>query len=345
MFFSSIHQKFTKTKHGNFTAMNCKQFNTISLEEVLLKLGHLPTKQNEKEAWYLNPFSKENQASFKLNKNHNIWFLHSEGIGGNNTDFMKKLLNASVSEVLVWAKEQNFSSFQQQTQILQPKTNYKINEILNIQNPNLKTYLQERGLTSKIYDYIKEIRFTIGDKNLYAIGFENQSGGFELRNSFYKGSLLKKDISIINLNNQNSLNIKNEKTKSIAVFEGFIDALSFIEMQKSFTGDVLVMNSIALLNKTKEHLKNCSDINLFLDNDNAGIKCKNEILKVFPEAKDYSEMYSNFKDLNEFLIQKIKNEATAKSGQQSKQLEELNKIQQKNEEQKSEEVHSFKRKR
>ena len=35
--------------------MNCKQFNSISLEEVLLSLGHLPTKQNEKEAWYLNP--------------------------------------------------------------------------------------------------------------------------------------------------------------------------------------------------------------------------------------------------------------------------------------------------
>ena len=69
--------------------MNCKQFNTIPLEEVLQNLGHLPTKQNEKEAWFLNPFSTENHASFKLDKRNNVWYLHSEGIGGNNIDFMK----------------------------------------------------------------------------------------------------------------------------------------------------------------------------------------------------------------------------------------------------------------
>lgn len=95
--------------------MNCRQFNSISLEEVLLSLGHLPTKQNEKEAWYLNPFANESQASFKIHKSLNYWYLFSEGIGGNNTAFMKKYLNASVNEVLVWAESQNFSSFQQQS--------------------------------------------------------------------------------------------------------------------------------------------------------------------------------------------------------------------------------------
>jgi DNA primase len=84
--------------------MNCNQFNSIKLEEVLVSLGHHPTKQNEKEAWYLNPFSTETQASFKLNKRNNVWYLHSEGIGGNNIDFMKKYLNASIKEVLEWAE-------------------------------------------------------------------------------------------------------------------------------------------------------------------------------------------------------------------------------------------------
>ncbi|MEG1591341.1 MAG: hypothetical protein RR391_10805, partial [Chryseobacterium sp.] len=93
--------------------MNCKQFNTIPLEEVLLSLGHLPTKKSEKEAWFLNPFAKENHASFKINKNLNYWYLHSEGIGGKNVDFMRKYLNTSVSEVLIWAEKQSFSSFHQ----------------------------------------------------------------------------------------------------------------------------------------------------------------------------------------------------------------------------------------
>ena len=283
--------------------MNCKQFNIINLEEVLLKLGHLPTRQNEKEAWYCNPFSTENQASFKLDKRNNVWYLHSEGIGGNNIDFMKKYLKSSVKEVLEWTEKQNFSSFQPQNVIQKQNSlnqNYQITEIKELQNENLKKYLHQRGLSQIIYPLIKEVHFTIGEKNLYTIGFENRSGGWELRNSFYKGSLLKKDISLINLNNQT-------ENKNVAVFEGFTDALSFVEMKPFFNGDLLVMNSVSLLNRTKEYLKNYSEINLFLDNDKAGETCKNSILKSFPEAKDHSEIYTLHKDLNDYLLSKNKN--------------------------------------
>ena len=283
--------------------MNCKQFNSIKLEEVLQILGHLPTKQTEKEAWFLNPFANENHASFKLDKRNNIWFLHSEGIGGNNTDFMMKYLKASVKEVLEWAEKQNFSSFQSQKDYHSKSSslNYHITEIKELQNENLKIYLQQRGLSPTVYSLVKEVHFAIGEKKLYAIGFENLSGGWELRNQFYKGSLLKKDISVVNLNN----NL--EKNKNVVVFEGFIDALSFVEMKPFFKSDVLVMNSISLLNRTKEHLKNYSEIHLFLDNDKAGETCKNSILKSFPEAKDHSEIYALHKDLNDYLKSKKEN--------------------------------------
>ena len=284
--------------------MNCKQFNTIKLEEVLQILGHLPTKQNEKEAWFLNPFANENHASFKLDKRNNIWYLHSEGIGGNNIDFMMKYLKASVKEVLEWAENQNFFSFQPQNSIQKQnslKQNYQITEIKELKNENLKDYLHQRGLSTKVYPLVKEIHFRIGEKNLYAIGFENLSGGWELRNQFYKGSLLKKDISVVNLNN----NLK--KNKNVVVFEGFIDALSFVEMKPFFNGDLLVMNSVSLLNRTKEHLKIYSEIHLFLDNDIAGENCKNEILKSFPEAKNHSEIYALHKDFNDYLKSKKKN--------------------------------------
>lgn len=280
--------------------MNCRHFNTIPLEEVLVSLGHLPTKQNEKEAWYLNPFSTETQASFKLNKRNNVWYLHSEGIGGNNIDFMMKYLKASVKEVLEWAEKQNFSSFQSQKDYHSKSSslNYHITEIKELQNENLKIYLQQRGLSPTVYSLVKEVHFAIGEKKLYAIGFENLSGGWELRNSFYKGSLLKKDISILNFNNEN----QNETGKRIVVFEGFIDALSFVEMKPFFNGDLLVMNSVSLLSKAKEYLQNYSEIHLFLDNDKAGEFCKNEILKSFPEAKNHSEIYALHKDLNEYFV-------------------------------------------
>lgn len=279
--------------------MNCKQFNTIPLEEVLQILGHLPTKQTEKEAWFLNPFANENLASFKLDKRNNIWYLHSEGIGGNNTDFMMKYLKASVKEVLEWAEKQHFSSFQTQKSIQKQnslKQNYQITEIKELQNENLKDYLHQRGLSTKVYSLVKEVHFAIGEKKLYAIGFENLSGGWELRNQFYKGSLLKKDISVVNLNN----NL--EKNKNVVVFEGFMDALSFVEMKPFYKGDLLVMNSVSLLNRTNEFLKNYSEIHLFLDNDKAGENCKTSILKSFPEAKNHSEIYALHKDLNEYFV-------------------------------------------
>ena len=308
--------------------MNCKQFNSIKLEEVLASLGHLPTKQNEKEAWYLNPFGTETQASFKVDKKLNLWYLHSEGIGGNNIDFMMKYQNNSAKEVLEWAEKQNFSSFQPQNDIHLKNSipNYQITEIKELQNENLKNYLYQRGLSQNVYSFIKEVHFTIRDKKLYAIGFENLSGGWELRNSFYKGSLLKKDISVINLNNEN-----HEKNKNVVVFEGFLDALSFVEMKRFFKGDLLVMNSISLLNKTKEHLKNYSEINLFLDNDIAGESCKNEILKSFPEAKDHSKIYFPHKDLNDYLLSRI-------------QIKNENRQQQTREEQ-QQNSHTFKRRR
>lgn len=304
--------------------MNCKQFNSIKLEEILFSVGHLPTKQNEKEAWFLNPFGTETQPSFKLDKRLNLWFSHSEGIGGNNTDFMMKYLNVSVKEVLEWAEKQNFSSFQPQNDIhLKNSTpNYTITEIKELQNENLKNYLYQRGLSANIYPFVKEVHFKIGEKNLYAVGFENLSRGWELRNSFYKGSLLKKDISVINLNNEN-----HEKNKNVVVFEGFLDALSFIEMKRFFKGDLLVMNSISLLNKTKEHLQNYSEIHLFLDNDKAGEICKNSILKSFPEAKDHSEIYFPHKDLNEYLLSKIQtkietqHQTELKSKQEQQEIE------------------------
>ncbi|MGV0752591.1 toprim domain-containing protein [Empedobacter brevis] len=296
--------------------MNCKQFNSIKLEEVLASLGHLPTKQNEKEAWYLNPFGTETQASFKLDKKLNLWYLHSEGIGGNNTDFMMKYQNTSVKEVLDWAEKQNFSSFQPQNDIHLQKSipNYQITKITELQNENLNNYLHQRGLSENVYSFIKEVHFTIRDKKLYAIGFENLSGGWELRNSFYKGSLLKKDISVINLNNEN-----HEKNKNVVVFEGFLDALSFVEMKRFFKGDLLVMNSISLLNKTKEYLQNYSDIHLFLDNDRAGENCKNSILKSFPEAKDHSKIYFPNKDLNDYLLSRIQAKTENKQERENQQ--------------------------
>ncbi len=270
--------------------MNCKQFNSIKLEEILMNLGHLPTKQTEKEAWFLNPFANETEASFKVDIRKNQWFLFSEFIGGNNVDFIKKYFKCSISEVLSWAKEQNFSSFHKQIPV-KKELSYKITEVTSLQNWNLKKYLISRGLSQKVYAYLHEVKFTMNTKKYYAIGFKNNSDGWELRNSFYKGGLLKKDISLISNNG-----------KRICVFEGFMDALSYIELNEILEDDILVLNSIALLDKAKIVLQNYDEINLYFDHDRAGEKATRGLIYSFPNAKDCSGIYQEYKDLNEFLL-------------------------------------------
>lgn len=275
--------------------MNCTQFNKISVEEVLQSLGHFPTKQNEKEAWFINPFSKENNASFKINKNLNYWYLFSEGIGGNNIDFMKKYLNASISEVLDWAENQNFSSFHQQTKNQKlfnlPKT-YEILEVKEIQHPALLQYLKSRKVENQKH-LVSEIHYQMNDKKYFGIGFKNDSEGYEIRNAYSKICLGKKDITTIKNN-----------SKSLRVFEGFFDFLSFKNIEKSLeneTSDYMILNSVSMLNKIKNLLENYEKTDLYFDNDDAGNRAVEIIKNENNEAEDCRVLYSNFKDLNEWL--------------------------------------------
>ncbi len=297
MFPHHFIKNYPNPNSANVKIMNCQQLNQISLEKVLATLGHFPSKSNEKEAWFLNPFGTETKASFKLDKSRNVWYLFSEGIGGKTLDFIMKFLNCNVKEALHWADEKGFDfSFHQQED--NPKTkSISLTGINPLENRYLKSYLTSRGLSPKVYNYLYEIRFTLNSKKLYAIGFENRSDGWELRNSFYKGAALKKDISIIKSRIPNN---------TVCLFEGFMDALSYIEIYGETNEDLLVLNSIALIETAKQELKNYQKIKLFLDNDNAGMKTTNSIISFFPDAENCAGLYQGFKDLNEFLVYKQK---------------------------------------
>jgi len=279
--------------------MNCRQLNTIPLEEVLLSLGHLPTKQNEKEAWYLNPFANESQASFKINKSLNYWYLFSEGIGGTNVDLLKKYLNKTASEILIWAENQNFSSFQKQN-ISNHKEenfskNYEIVDIKNIQHPALLEYLKERKVENQT-QILKEVHYQINDKNYFGIGFKNDSGGYEIRNKYSKICLGKKDISTI----------KNS-SESLRIFEGFFDFLSFKNVEKSLEkepSDYIILNSVSMISKIKNSIENYENIELYFDNDEAGNRAVEMIKNENKNAEDCRVLYSDFKDLNDWMIHK-----------------------------------------
>ena len=80
--------------------ITCEKARNICIVKTLATLGHFPSKESEKEAWFPSPFRSETQASFKVSKTLNRWYDHGLGKGGNIIDFGIQYYSCSVGEFL-----------------------------------------------------------------------------------------------------------------------------------------------------------------------------------------------------------------------------------------------------
>ena len=291
---SSIHHFFNFFLTPNFKIMNTAQAREIPIEKILQNLGCEPTKTNGNESWYLSPFRLEKTASFKINIKINRWFDHGEQKGGNVIDFVVLKFGFNVSEALEYLnKFETFFSFHKQI-FQKPKVEVinHITKIIPVQHLALVQYLKSRGIS--IYqnsNNLKEIHYSINDKNYFGLGFENNSGGFEIRSKYAKICLGSKDVS----------HIKNEK-ETIRIFEGFFDFLSFIQKENlSQRSDYLILNSVALIMKNISILNHYKHIELYLDNDSTGDKYTAIIKENFRNSVDLRFIFKDFKDFNEWF--------------------------------------------
>ncbi len=275
--------------------INITEAKQISIIELLDKNGLFPQKVNGNDYWYLSPFRKEKTPSFKINKILNIWYDHGIGEGGTIIDLGIKLYNCSISDLLVRLSDNNFFFHQPLiTQEAKRDSKIEITEIKTLSNTNLINYIKERKVHVKnAQKYCKEVHFRLKGKQYYSIGFPNNSGGYELRNKHFKSCTSPKDLTYITFNH----NI-------LCVFEGFFDFLSFFQLkEKPGPSDFLILNSLAFLDKATMYFKNYEKVYLFLDNDTTGNNAKNRILQLgLSSIEDVSQQYSEYKDLNSFLI-------------------------------------------
>ena len=128
------------------------------------------------------------------------------------------------------------------------------------------------------------------------MAFENVSGGWELRNRYFKGCRGRKDISYLPWS-------RDGPSTACAVFEGFIDYLSALTLDINSGADAIILNSVVNVNKTVPFLKDYRIINCYLDNDNAGQTAHAELTAVNGSSLiGRSALYSEFNDLNDFLV-------------------------------------------
>ncbi|SMC39902.1 toprim domain-containing protein [Cellulophaga tyrosinoxydans] len=278
--------------------ISCERARAFSIEKTLAKLGHFPTITNEKEAWFLSPFRSETQASFKVCKKLNSWYDHGAGKGGNVIDLICLVNKLTVKEVLAWLDKNEISFFLHQQPILkkEKQKDYPIviHKIKELQHNALEQYLVSRNISIRIAKkIIKEVHYQFKDKKYFAIGLQNDSGGWELRNKYLKNGSSPKDIT----------HLKNGQSK-LMVTEGMFDLLSILETDKRLETqyDFLVMNSISFLEKVKLISVDYSLIELYLDNDtNGGVTTQN-LIKGNNRFIDKSSLYHGFKDVNDWLM-------------------------------------------
>lgn len=292
--------------------MNSKQAKEyVSIVGILNQLGIPVAKENRLEAWYLSPFRKEKTPSFKVDKNRNVYYDFGIGEGGNVIDFVMTYYKVDFKEALQLMEEKlNCFSFHQPSSIkkklAQKKSkrykNYRITAEKPIGHPALINYIKQKRKLSlpMAQKYCREIHYRYANKatEYFSIGFKNDLGGFELRNSRDKRCFGKKAITTIS-----------HKKEALMIFEGWADFIAFLTLYPSREEayDFIILNSLSLINRLlkdqQEDLHAYTSITTCLDNDDAGEAATKTLLNVFGDKiLDARYHYSGYEDFNDFLI-------------------------------------------
>ena len=275
-----------------------ENFKETDMVSFLYELGFQPSKIRGHDYWYRSPLRNERTASFKVNRRLNKWFDHGLGKGGNLVDFGILYYHCSAGELLQksgsdLAHHQPVHHYPAQPHIEQ-ENKIQILDVKPLFSTPLFQYLSQRKIPSKIASaHCKEVVYELGQKQYYAIGFKNNSGGYELRNAFVKLSSSPKDITMID-----------KGSKAILVFEGFFDMLSYLALYNNpgQQQSILVLNSLSFFEKARSVLETHEKINLYLDRDKAGMDQTRYALSISDRYQDKSILYQRHKDLNDWLV-------------------------------------------
>jgi len=242
--------------------MNINEIRNISLVDFLNRLGYKPTGRDSKGLWFYATYRSERKPSFHVNPNKGVWFDFGTGAGGDifslagamsgSTDFVRQAAFIAEKMSLPCAKPYKPMPFKEEP-------TFENVEISRLESPSLLGYLRKRGIPCDVaQQYCVQVDYRLHGKDYYAIGFENNAHGYELRNPAFKGSYPPKHIT----------HIANGNARC-NVFEGFIDFLSAEKLGYNDGNDTIVLNSVANLSKALTPLSDYSVISCYLDNDDA----------------------------------------------------------------------------
>jgi DNA primase len=277
--------------------LSIREAKEMDMVDYLSRLGYKPAKIRNADYWYLSPLRNEKTPSFKVNRRLNRWYDHGLGKGGNLIDFAIQFENCTIGEFL----QKLNSDFSFHTPIFHQAQEWKTEKKLNIlQDYSISSfallrYLEQRRIPIDIADqFCREVRYELNNKIYYGIGFKNDSGGYEIRNPYFKAGSSPKDITTI----------KN-KGKEAIVFEGFFDFLSFMTIHKNQAANksnFVILNSVSFFKKARPFMEQHEIIRLYLDRDSTGQNYSRYALSLSNKYKDESKLYEHYKDFNDWMM-------------------------------------------
>ena len=289
--------------------MNTNEAKQIRIEEYLHSLGYSPVRQQGGSLWYKSPFRDEQEPSFKVNTERNLWYDFGAGRGGNIIALAQELyasdslpyLLERIAEQAPGVRPVSFSFGGQPFS----KPSFQQLEVVPLSSPALYSYLRQRGINTELAKReCCEVCYLTDGKPYFAVGFPNRSGGYEIRNKFFKGCIAPKDIT----------HIRQEQPKEACyLFEGFMDYLSFLTLRQERCPDrpeldgqdYIVLNSTYNLSKAIRPLGGYGRVHCFLDNDKAGMEAVRELQEEYGlRIRDASHIYGGYNDLNDYLRDK-----------------------------------------
>ena len=297
--------------------------------EYLERKGVKPVRRTPAYALYQSPLREDMHPSFKVDTEKNLWIDYAEGRGGSIIDLCMRLEGCTLLEAIRQLgrnapddtahspQRERVQDTSKQESIRQAAANgaRRMIGISDTLPSHLQKYLTEDRCINieKAMPFLRSISYEVRGLHYQAIGFANQSGGYELRDSgSFKGTIAPKDITPIFMDR--SRNKVTDKIQPVCVFEGFMDFLSFLSMKEEVTSACLVLNSVSNVARAIRYLndRHLTHIRAFLDNDDAGRKATNDFIWAGFKVEDMSVHYGRFKDLNEYHIHRVR-------GQQKRQ--------------------------
>ena len=290
--------------------------------EYLERKGIKPVRRTPAYALYRSPFREDTHPSFKVDTEKNLWIDYAEGKGGSIIDLCMRLEGCTLSEAIRILgqnapdithvpRRESVQGTSKQESIRQAVSTSGVRRLIEISDtlpPHLLKYLEEDRCINleKAMLFLRCISYEVRGLHYQAIGFANQSGGYELRdNGIFKGTIAPKDITPIFA----------DRAEPVCIFEGFMDFLSFFSMKEEVIHHCLVMNSVSNVAKAIRYLndRHLTHIRAFLDNDDAGKRATNDFIRAGFKVEDMSVHYRNFKDLNEYHVHRVREQLKRQS--------------------------------